>query len=227
VALTPAALVLLDLMGAALAVVIAAFFAASWRRSGDNTHLLFMVGFLLLAGGVAASSTSQFDLQRPAEAWDALRVAAHTSGALVLAFAYLSASRHGDARPWTVVGWVAAGMGLLFAVLYWLVPPSAALPSLTSASFAAHAVQFVAYAACVALSLEGFRRRPALDNALVPTAFLAWAFSKYTWLLIDVSADTALVPFVLVWRFAALGLLLLALALPPPIPAGGEDAAPA
>jgi hypothetical protein len=215
VALPAGLLVSLDALGAALAVVVAAFFARSWRRSGAPMHLLFAAGFALVALGTAAVSSSQFELQRRPEVWDALRIAGHTSGALVLVFAYLSARHRGDARPWEVLGVAAAAGGLFMAFLY-VVPPFGVLPDVGEALLYAHVVQFLCYAGCVAFSLEGFRHNPRLSYALVPAGFLAWMFSKYTWMVIDVSDSEAAVGLIYVWRFLALGLFLTALLLPVP-----------
>lgn len=219
-ALPLAGLVALDALAALLLLGVAGFFVASWRRSGEPLHLLFAVGFGLVALGISAVFTAQFDLARRFEAWDALRLVGHTGGALVLALAYGSARLHGVARPARVLGWAAAAVAVLVALLYVALPPAFDLPNLADAFAAAHAVQFVAYLACVGLSLEGFRRAPTLENAFVPAAFLAYAFSKWTWLLIDLTADLEVVPFVLLWRFTAIGLLLAAV-LSPFRPRGG------
>jgi hypothetical protein len=64
------------------------------------------------------------------------------------------------------------------------------------------------------MALPSLLARPRLDRALVPAAFLAWAATKYTWLLVDLSGALQLVPFVYAWRFLAIGLLLAALLVP-------------
>lgn len=204
----------LDALAAALTLAVVGFFALAWRRTRAPLHLLFATGFGLVALGFLAVSTSEFDLAREAEAWDAWRLASQTCGALVLLFGYLSARRHGAARPLQAVGWAVAAVAVLVLLLYLVVPPTAELPRLDQAFVAAHLVQFLAYVGCVALSLEAYRRLPTAPNALVPAAFLAWSFSKYTWLLIDLSAAHALVPLVFVWRFSAIALLVTAIALP-------------
>lgn len=208
------AFVLLDVLAAVLTLGVVAFFAAAWRRSGAPLHLLFAAGFGLVGAGFLAVSTSQFDLARTGEAWDAFRLATQTGGALTLLLAYLSARRHGAARPLQVLGWLAAAGGLGLLALYLLVPPADALPPLDDAFAFAHAVQFGAFLGCVALSLEAYRRSTGPAGALVPGAFLLWALSKYTWLLIDLTAAQDLVPLVFVWRFGAIALLLLAVGLP-------------
>lgn len=208
------ALVALDAVATLLTLAVAGFFALTWRRSGAALHLLFAVGFGLVALGYVAVSTSEFDLARESAAWDAWRLALQTGGALVLLCGYLSARRHGAAKPLQALGWAAAAAGVVFLALYLLAPPASGLPSPERAFTVAHGVQFLAYLGCVALSMEAYRRAPSMVNALVPAAFLAWGFSKYTWLLIDLTAAQDLVVLVYAWRFGAILLLLGALALP-------------
>jgi len=214
VAYPAVALVSLDVAAAVLTGLVALFFGRTWRRTDDSLHLLFGVGFGLIALSFLAVSTSQFDLARPGEDWDAMRIAGQTGGALVLVFAYLSARRSGTARPWQVLGWLVAAALALFAGLYWAAPPYAALPTLYESFATAHAVQFAAYIGCAVMAFAGYRAAPSTDRALVPAAYLAWAFSKYTWFAIDVTGSEVVVPLVFAWRFAAIGLLLLAVALP-------------
>ena len=108
----------------------------------------------------------------------------------------------------------AAASGALVAVLYLVVPPAAGLPRLITILPAAHFVQFLAYLVCAVLAGAGLRQSPSLDHALVPAAFLAYCFSKYTWMLIELADAPALVPAIFLWRFLALGLLLAAIVLP-------------
>lgn len=206
----------LDLLSAALLAVLVAFFARSWRRSGEPLHLLFAVGFGLIAAGVASVSTSAFDLARPVDAWDALRFAGYSGGAFVLFFAYLSRRRHGVARPARALAWSAAAGALMVVALYFLLPPEAQLPVLADVFALAHAAQLLAFLGCATLALPAFLRAPRLDHALVPAAFLLFALSKYTWLLIDVTGVLQVVPIVFLWRFLGVGLLLLAVGLPSP-----------
>lgn len=209
-----AALVTLDAISAGLAFLVAGFFIASWRRSRNDLFLLHAVGFALTAIGFLAVSQSEFDPAAEATRWDALRLAGRTGGALVLVFAYASARRHGSARPLRVLAWVAAAGGALLVAFYWGVPPRASLPPLEDSLVLAHVVQLVAFLGCVVLSSSSYRREPRADLALVPGAFVAWALTQYTWILIYISDEQAIVPFVYGWRFLALALLLAALALP-------------
>ena len=210
----PSLYLALDVLASLLTLGVVGFFAALWRRSGHNLHLLMVAGFLLVASGFLGVSASEFNLQGEPDNWHALRFVGHTAGALVLVLAYASAHQHGAARPWRVAAWTVAIMGLILAALYWLAPPVSPLPRLQNAFVVAHAVQFAAYAACAAYASSAFRRHPSFDRALVPAAFVSWALSKYTWLLIDLSRAQEVVPFVYAWRFLAIGLLLAALFLP-------------
>lgn len=210
----PTVLVALDILSSLLTFVLVGFFLLTWRRSGRTHHLLMAIGFFLVAASFAAASTSQFNLAGPTAFFDALRIAGQTGGALVLAFTYLSLHRHGAARPGLVAAWALAAAAILFVTVYLLVPPFASLPA-PSATFAwAHATMAVAYLLCTWYSAGAFKRGPVATNLLVPGAFLCWALTKYTWFLIDVSGAQDLVPYVYVWRFLALGLLLSALILP-------------
>ena len=116
-------IVLLDFVACALTLFVAGFFAVTWRRLGNSLHLLFAVGFGLVALGYTGVFTSEFELTRKGELWDAVRFAGHTGGALVIAFAYMSARQHGTARPWRVLGWSIAALGILMVLLYLAVPP--------------------------------------------------------------------------------------------------------
>ena len=204
----------LDIVAFLLTLGVVGFFAALWRRSGHSLHLLMLAGFLLVAAGFLGVSASAFNLQGEPDNWHALRFVGHTAGALVLVLAYASAHQHGAARPWRVAAWTVALMGVILAAIYWIAPPLSRLPRLQNAFVVAHAVQAIAYAGCAAYASSAFRRHPSFDRALVPAAFLSWALSKYTWLLIDLSRAQDLVAFVYGWRFIAIGLLLLALFLP-------------
>ena len=121
-------------------------------------------------------------------------------------------SRPGRARPLTprtsiLHGWLVVGASLAAAALAVQEPVRGDVP--LSAFLPAHAAQTVAYAACIALSLDGLGAGRPLERALVPLGFLGWTPSKHARLLIDLSGDLGLVPFVYASRFAALALLLV------------------
>lgn len=214
--LAPPGSLALDAVAALLTLAVAGFFARIWRATGSALLLLFAVGFGLVGLGYVGVSVGRFDLAQPVGAWDALRVAGQLGGALVLLFAYVSHRVHGSPRPWSVLAWAAAGSSVVVAALFWALPPFASWPAFGQALPILHGLMFLAYAACAALALPGLLQHPTLDRALVPAAFLAWAATKYTWMLIDLmprgaAADFA--PLVYVWRFLALGLLLAAIGL--------------
>ncbi|HWG89745.1 MAG TPA: hypothetical protein VNZ52_02755 [Candidatus Thermoplasmatota archaeon] len=211
---SPFLLVGLDLVSLLLEVVVAAFFLQTWRRTGNATHLLFAIGFFLLALGTGAVSSSALDLLRNVETWDGLRMGGQTGGALVLFFSYASMRRGGHANILRVAAATIAFAASLMVILYVFVPPFLEVPSLESMAVVADAVQFLAYAGCVAFASITYRRVPQPEYLLVPGAFMLLALSKYTWVLIDLSHAINLVGFVYVWRILALGLLLGALLLP-------------
>lgn len=199
----------LDLVSAAAVLGIAACFGLAWWRLRGPLPMLLCVGFALLGVGILTVSTSEFDLGASGPGADLLRLATHTSAALVLAFAYVDA-RTGRSRPWRALAWASAGTGLVVALLSpFLVPQVSFDPR--REWLVAHAVQALAYAACFLLSSAALLRRPSLRGALVPLGFLAYAISKYTWTLIDLTGDKGLVPYVYAWRFLMIGLLLWAL----------------
>lgn len=217
------ALLWLDLVSAVAVLGVAACFGLAWWRLRGPLSMLLCVGFSLLGIGILTVSTSEFDLGAAGPGVDLLRLATHTSAALVLAFAYVDA-RTGRSRPWRALAWASAGTGLVVALLSPLLVPQVSLDPRRE-WLVAHAVQATAYATCFLLSGAALLRKPGVRVALVPLGFLAYAFSKYTWMLIDLTGDRSLVPFVYAWRFLMVGLLLGALV--PALRAGGEPRAPA
>ncbi|MCA1813656.1 MAG: hypothetical protein LC624_06865 [Halobacteriales archaeon] len=213
---SPPLFVALDAVSAVLTLIVALFFARIWRLTGSALLLLFAVGFGLVGVGYFGVSVSQFDLAAPIGAWDALRIAGQLGGALVLLFAYVSHRVHGSPRPWTVLAWSAAGLSAIGALLFWAMPPFAQSPRLGEALPVLHGLMFLAYVACAVLALPGLLKQPTLDRALVPAAFLAWAATKYTWMVLDLlpqASTERLAPLVYCWRFLAIALLLAAIGL--------------
>lgn len=207
--MTPAALLWLDLLSAAAVLGIAACFVVAHFRMRGGLALLLGIGFALLGVGLLTVSTSAFDLGPGDPYVDLLRLSTHTSAALVLAFAYVDA-RTGRSRPWRALAWASATSGILVALLSPLVETPVVLDARRE-WVAAHAVQALCYAACFLLSGAALLRRPSARAALVPLGFLAYAVSKYTWLLIDLTGEKGLVPYVYLWRFLMVGLFLSAL----------------
>lgn len=226
-------LLALDVASALLTLGLVAFFVRSWTRTRDDFHLLFAVGYLFLAVGFLVVSTGAFGRGAGASLADVTRMVLLLGGSLVLAFAYVSAGRHGAARAVEALAWTVAVLaGVLVAALAALPALPGGLP-LDPVEPAFLAVMTAAFAACAHLASRGTPRRPGLDRVLVPAAFGAWGLSKYTWLLVDLSDAVGLVPVVYLWRFAALGLFVAALGLPPaaprtpaPAPADAGEAGP-
>jgi len=207
--------ILVDVVSALAALVLAGAFVALWRRSRAPLHILFATAFATLAVGMSVVSTSEFDLSGSHPAIDALRVVAHTAAPLMLVLGYRAAWRDLEARP-ARTALVSLGLSGGLAALLFFAPPSGAISAgTTSAGFAvAHALQFLLYLALVTLSARTFFRAPSWRRALVPLAFLAYSFSKYSWILIDLSEDRSLVALVYFWRFVTLALFLAALLIP-------------
>jgi hypothetical protein len=203
----------LDVASALLTLLVAVFFGRLAARTGDGLLGLFAAGFALIGVGFVGVSTSQFDTQQPPGAWDGLRIAGQLGGALVLLCSYVSHRVHGSPRPWAVLGGVLAIASGLAAFLFLVVPPFAQWPGLGTVLPVAHALMLACHLACAAMALPSLLRQPSLDRVLVPAAFLAWAASKYTWLLIDLSRDAELAWFVYVWRYLAIAMLLTAIGL--------------
>ena len=215
----------LDIVSAALTMMVAAGFFRLWRRTREALDLLVATGFLVIGVSFLGVAASQFDLGGNLLDVDALRLAGQTAGAFVVVFTYASVRRHGSARFWRTLGWTALAGGLVLAVLY-LLPPFAALPDIETALPVGHGLMAAAFAACAAMSARGFSLHPSLDRTFVPVAFLALALTQYTWLLIDLASADSLAYLVYGWRFVALTLLLVALRLPPAAKQETPDAPP-
>ena len=210
----PRLLMGLDVVSALLTLLVAAFFVRSWRRTGLDLHLLMAAGFALVGASFLGASVTHYGLVPEDGFVHAARATGQLGGALVLAFAYITARWRGRATPWLVGGWVLVAMSVLGAFLY-AADPFGSFPPATEMYPFAHALMVVAYGICAWLSLRGAWARPGLDRLLVPFGFVAWGLTKYTWLLIDLSGAQGLAPFVYAWRLAAIGLFLAAVALPP------------
>lgn len=205
-------LVAVDLLSSLAMMSVAIAFFALWRRSRSSLHLLFAFAFATLAAGMSTVSTSEFDLTGASPLVDTVRIVTHTAAPLMFALGYWSHRRERPIPTWRVVA-ISFGVATVLGLLVWAAPPtgSVSLGSTRNAFVAAHALQFVLYLGVVVLSSGSLLRAPSWRRALVPLGFLAYAFSKYSWILIDLSGDTGLIAFIYFWRFTMLALLLLAL----------------
>lgn len=203
------ALLVLDLVSGALVMGLAALCLRSFWALRAELPLLMSVGFALLGVGILTVATSAFDLTRADAYVDLVRLCAHTGAALAFAAAYLSARRPGG-RRWRALGWAAAGTAVLVALVSPLAPPALQLGG-REQWVVAHAVQALAYGLCFLLAGSGTVARRGAGAALVPLGFLAYMLSKYTWLLIDLTGDLRVVPFVYLWRFLTIALFYAAL----------------
>jgi hypothetical protein len=213
--IAPDPFVVADAASALLMGMVVLVFARLWFVTRSSLALLLAAGFALLGMGMATVSASVFDLGGATTRWDALRLVLQLSASLVLLLAYVSAHFHRTARPGFVAAWTIAGVGIVAATLLLVVPPAFTWPDLATTMLVSHWVELVAYLGCAYLAGQGYLQRPAMERALVPAAFLAYAASKYTWLMVDTTSDLRLIPFVYAWRVACVGLLLVAVGWTP------------
>ncbi|HUR69459.1 MAG TPA: hypothetical protein VM370_09450 [Candidatus Thermoplasmatota archaeon] len=208
-------LTVLDLLSAALTLVIALGFARLWTRSRRALHLLFALGMGLVGASFIVVGPSAFDIGEAPDLWDHLRLAGQTGGVLTILAAYWSSRATGQANPRTAIGFVLATMTILYALLYFVVPPAFTLPTRQMDFVVAHSIMAIAWAGCAYLALRRGGPPYTTERLLVPGAFLAFAVSKYSWLIIDIADDPGLAPLVYPWRFMGIFLMLLAFVLPP------------
>lgn len=210
-----ASLLVLDAVSAALGLAVALFFLRAWRTSGDGRHLLFAIGLLLVGASFLTVTASEFDLGSPTGAWDALRLAGQTGGALVVLLTYVAA-REDRPRSFLVLGGAAAILSAVAALVLIALPPAGELPSGPALFAVAHLVQTACWAGTATLAGRNWWRDPSASRFLVPAAFASFALSKYTWLILDLEQDERLAFLVYPWRLLALSLLLVALRGRPP-----------
>lgn len=203
----PFALMGLDLVACAVTLLLVAFFLLEWGRLRDPASLLLAAGFALVAGSFLTISASTFDLDGSTAALDGARLAGQTGGAFVILLALL-ARRLPRGAAALALGWSVVAASLVGAGAFASMAVRGDIP--LRAFVPAHAAQTLAYACCVVLA-AGRGRGAALGRTLLPLGFVAWALSKFTWLLIDLTEGVDLVPYVYALRFAALALMLLAL----------------
>lgn len=219
----------LDVVSAAATLLAALFFVRAWLRSRAPLLLLLSIGFLLLCASYPFVAASELRDAGP-DAYDVLRFAGQTGGALVLALAYAASHGGRAASPFPVLGWSAAVTAVLAGGLVAVVRLTVGLPRVDDVALVAHVVQALSFATCAALASTAYRRLPTIDRALVPLAFAVWALGKLTWVFIDMGSTLVALPIVYACRLAAIALVLLAVALPvraPSVPRAGRGADPA
>lgn len=204
-------LVALDALSGLLLGAVAWRFAAIAHRTRRALPLLFAAGLALLAMSYPTVARSHFDLEgRPA--WDALRIAGQTGGALVVLCAYLTARVFGRARPGLALGWALVALTLVLAILTYVVPPSGTLTATPGSLAVAHATTALAWMGAAALAGGRLAVDPRPQHALVPAAFAAMALGTVAWLAVDLGSEESLLVVVYVARFLGIGLLLAAVA---------------
>lgn len=199
----------LDLLVGALAFVVAGWFFVAWRRLEQPAFAIFAAGLALKGVGYAMGSGSQFDVSQPVDAFDVLRLTAVFLGTLVMVAAYARER----ARPVLYLGLGLGVVGVAFALYDLVAQPAWSLP-LGTLSIVVHAVVALANVSLAIYAAHGFAQSPGLTRALVPSAFLVWGLSNYTWLLIDLGAPASFGLAVHLWRLLAVLLMLAALVVP-------------
>jgi hypothetical protein len=210
-----AVLFALDALSAIALLTLAGGFAALWRFTREPLHGVLAVAFATLAGGVSAVSASEFEVAEGAPWVDAFRMVCHTAAPLMLVSVYWATQRRSRPGALSTVASAFALAGLLTAIV-WILPPEGrfAIGTERNALVLTHGLQFALYLALVVLAGRRFVRSPSSRRAFVPLAFTAYAFSKYTWVLIDLDGDQGLIPLVYFWRFAMIGLMASAFLAP-------------
>jgi hypothetical protein len=206
--------VALDAVTGAATCLVALYFLRIWLGTRREQPLLFCLGLLLTGLGFATVAASHYDLGRNPDLWDQLRLAGQLGGPLVVLFAYVAREGTGWPRFLLVVSSAYFILAVVFAVLFFIVPPAGTFPSVEWTFLPAHAAMTALWSACALLAYR--RSREARAGALVPLGFVAFALGKYTWFLADLSQDQTIVLLVYPWRVLAIALLLAAIGFPTP-----------
>jgi hypothetical protein len=216
---------ILDAVSSVLTLGVAASFFLIARWSRKVLHLLVATGFMLIGAGFLFVSLSHYGADPGADVVDSVRILFQLTGALMLFLAY--ATHHGGGRPHTVaVAFGAFGGTVGMGILFWLLPTGADAPPLPAYFASADAVMTIAYLGCSGFAGYGWHKHPTWNRALVPLAFLGWAFSKYTWIFVVLGPDDRFLGVVYAWRFFAIALLLIAVAHRPRMKSRGGGHAP-
>ena len=213
----------LDAVSTLLALLVALFFLRVWRKSRMGLDLLLTCSFGLLALAQAASFLES-GLPVDAEAVGYPRFAVELASVLALLAAYASARARTRAGPALLVGWGFAGVAVLFALAYVLVPPPLSLTPIAQLSPYAHAAMAAAWAACAGFASVAWARKRTPTRATVPLGYLMLALGYYTWTLVEVGDDAPLLVLAHLWRVAGIALVGLAVLIPS---RGGAPGAPA
>jgi hypothetical protein len=216
-------LLFLDMISAALFVLVGAFFLRVYRDSKSNLDLLVSVGFALVGVSYLTTTASEFQLATT-DAWDYPRLAGQLGGTFVIAIAYSGHRSARRANAFWLLGWIVALVALVFGLLF-VVRLAGLLPSVRWMFPWAHGAMALSWLYVAANASRAWSKRPTIESVLAPSAFACLAISKYTWVIIDLGNDPQLVPFVYAWRFLAVALLLAALFAPFQSPRGVKHAA--
>lgn len=204
----------LDGASALLAGLVGLFFFRVWRKSGLGLDLLLTTSFAFLAIAFGLSfleDIGQLDTDRTGYPRFSLELA----GVLTLLAAYVSARAKVNAGPALLVGWGLAGVGVLFVLAYVLIPPALTLTPVAQVSPYAHAASAVAWGACAGFASIAWARRRIPTRATVALGYLALGLSYYTWTIVELGDNPALLLLAYVWRLAGVVLVGLAVVVPP------------
>lgn len=210
----------LDGASALLAAVVGLFFFRVWRKSGLGLDLLLTCSFAFLTLGFGVAFLGDV------LAWDPEDVgypgfSLELAGVLTLLAAYVSARARVRAGPALIVGWGLAGVGVLFALAYVLVPPVLTLTPVEEIAPYAHAATATAWGACAMFASTAWAKRRVAARATVALGYFALALGYYTWALLGSSTSESQFLLGYLWRLAGLVLVGLAVVLPS---RGGADA---
>lgn len=210
----------LDGASALLAAVVGLFFFRVWRKSALWLDLLLTCSFTFLTLGFGVAVLADV------LGWDPEKVgypgfSLELAGALTLLAAYVSARARVRAGPALSVGWGLAGVGVLFALAYVLVPPALTLTPVAQIAPYAHSATAAAWGACAMFASTAWAKRRVATRATVALGYFALALGYYTWALLGFSSGDSHFILGYVWRLVGLVLVGLAVVLPS---RGGADA---
>lgn len=207
-------LALLDGASALLAALVGLFFFRVWRKSRLGLDLLLTCSFAFLGIAFGLSFTEDL-LGFEAETVGYPRFSLELAGATTLVAAYVSARAKVNAGPALLVGWGIAGVGMLFVLAYVLIPPALTLTPVAQVSPYANTALGVLWGCCAGFASVAWARRRIPTRATVALGYLALGLSYYTWTLVELGQNDALLIVAYVWRLAGLVLVGLAVVLPP------------
>lgn len=218
-ALSPQTYAALDALSTVLTLAVAIGFLAIARFTRQGLHVIIAAGFGLLGLGFLFVSASHFSAGPQLQAGEAARIIGLLAGSLTLLLAYTTVHGERGRPPVLAILLGAVGGTLTLGAALWFLPPVGRLALSPHSLSVAYATVTLAFLGCAILAGYGWHKRPTWGRALVPLGFLCWAFSSYTWIFIDIGGDSRFLVLAYTWRFAALALVLWAMARRPRVAA--------